>query len=99
MTEIAATTTQTGGPTDSVAVTVRYFAAARAAAGAESETVSVPRGAGVAGLAETLSGRNERLAAVLSRCSYLRDGVAVRDHEAALRPGETVDVLPPFAGG
>ncbi|OBI05151.1 molybdopterin synthase sulfur carrier subunit [Mycolicibacter heraklionensis] len=82
-----------------VAVTVRYFAAARAAAGTESETVSVPAGGGVAALAHTLGARNERLAAVLSRCSYLRDGVAVRDAEAALQPGETVDVLPPFAGG
>lgn len=82
-----------------VAVTVRYFAAARAAAGAESETVHVPAGAGVAALAEILAGRNERLATVLSRCSYLRNGVAVRDHAAALQGGETIDILPPFAGG
>lgn len=92
-------THQTGGTDDSVAVAVRYFAAARAAAGTESETVSVPPGAGVAALAQTLASRNERLAAVLGRCSYLRDGVAVRDHEAPLQPGETVDILPPFAGG
>lgn len=85
--------------TTGIAVTVRYFAAARAAAGAESETVSVPPGAGVTVLAETLAGRHERLATVLNRCSYLRDGIAVRDHAAALRPGETIDVLPPFAGG
>ncbi|CAJ1494269.1 MoaD/ThiS family protein [[Mycobacterium] kokjensenii] len=82
-----------------VAVTVRYFAAAQAAAGIESETVSLPSGAGIGALTELLAGRGERLAAVLSRCSYLRDGIAVRDHTAALRPGETVDVLPPFAGG
>jgi len=92
-------THQTGATDAGVAVTVRYFAAARAAAGAESETVSVPLGGGVAALAQTLAARNERLAAVLSRCSYLRDGVAVRDPEAALQTGETVDVLPPFAGG
>lgn len=85
--------------TTGVAVTVRYFAAARAAAGTESETVSVPPGAGVAALVQTLAGRNDQLATVLSRCSYLRDGVAVRDQETPLRPGETVDVLPPFAGG
>lgn len=92
-------TSETGATDAGVAVTVRYFAAARAAAGAESEIVSVPRGGGVAALAQTLAARNERLAAVLNRCSYLRDGVAVRDPEAALQPGETVDVLPPFAGG
>jgi molybdopterin converting factor small subunit len=85
--------------TTGVAVTVRYFAAARAAAGADSETVTVPAGAGVAELTEALADRNERLAAVFNRCSYLRDGVAVRDHAAALQPGETIDVLPPFAGG
>lgn len=92
-------THQTGATDTGVAVTVRYFAAARAAAGADSETVSVPSGGGVAALAQALAARNERLAAVLSRCSYLRDGVAVRDHETALQPGETVDILPPFAGG
>ena len=82
-----------------VAVTVRYFAAARAAAGTELETVRVSAGSSVAALAEALADRNERLATVLSRCSYLRDGVAVRDHTAALLGGETIDILPPFAGG
>lgn len=91
--------TQSVSDTTGVAVTVRYFAAARAAAGTESETVTVPAGAGVAELAEALASRNKRLASVLRRCSYLRDGVAVRDHAAALTPGETIDVLPPFAGG
>ncbi len=91
--------TQQAGDTTAVAVTVRYFAAARAAAGADAETVNVPTGAGVAELAEALAERNERLAKVLDRCSYLRDGVAVRDQTAALQPGETIDVLPPFAGG
>jgi molybdopterin converting factor small subunit len=82
-----------------VAVTVRYFAAARAAAGTESETVTVPPGSSVADLVDHLAGRGTALATVLRRCSYLRDGVAVRDHDAAIRAGETVDVLPPFAGG
>lgn len=91
--------TQHVSDTTGVAVTVRYFAAARAAAGADSETVSVPSGAGVAELTEALARGNERLATVLGRCSYLRDGVAVRDRAAALQPGETIDVLPPFAGG
>ncbi|BBX23879.1 molybdopterin synthase sulfur carrier subunit [Mycolicibacter terrae] len=91
--------TQQTDTTTAVAVTVRYFAAARAAAGVDSETVSVPAGAGVAELADALARGNDRLATVLDRCSYLRDGVAVRDRSAALLAGETVDVLPPFAGG
>ena len=84
---------------DAMHVTVRYFAAARAAAGADSETVSLNPSATVAELVETLAGRGTQLAGVLSRCSYLCDGVAVRDETTALRPGNTIDVLPPFAGG
>lgn len=85
-----------------VRVTVRYFAAARAAAGAESEVVTVRPGATVAELVKGLAGRHAGLATVLSRCSYLCEGVAVRDAAASvhtLRSGETIDVLPPFAGG
>jgi molybdopterin converting factor small subunit len=82
-----------------VRVTVRYFGAARAAAGAESETLTVESGMSVAELASQLGERNARLATVLARCSYLRDGVAVRDVGAEVRTGETIDVLPPFAGG
>ena len=82
-----------------VAITVRYFAAARAAAGTESENLTVPAGTTVATLVDELGERDARFAAVLGRCTYLRDGVAVRDAGPALRPGETIDVLPPFAGG
>ncbi len=82
-----------------IQVTVRYFAAARAAAGAESETVPLRPGSTVAELVEGLAMRGAGLAEVLERCSYLCDGIAVRDHNAALRAGATIDVLPPFAGG
>ncbi|OBF49990.1 molybdopterin synthase sulfur carrier subunit [Mycobacterium sp. 852002-53434_SCH5985345] len=84
---------------DGIQVTVRYFAAARAAAGAESETLVVRPGTTVAELVGRLAVQGSRLAAVLSRCSYLCDGVAVRDETATLRAGNTIDVLPPFAGG
>jgi molybdopterin converting factor small subunit len=82
-----------------IEVTVRYFAAARAAAGAESETMAMRDGATVAELVDSLAARSTRLATVLSRCSYLRDGIAVRDDALALSAGDTLDVLPPFAGG
>ena len=84
---------------DGIQVTVRYFAAARAAAGADSETVMLRPGTTVAELVERLAVRGTRLATVLSRCSYLCDGIAVRDETTALRSGDTIDVLPPFAGG
>ncbi len=80
-------------------ITVRYFAAARAAAGIETETLSVPAGTTIDDLVGELAGRGAELAKVLARCSYLRDGVAVRDKSVALQTRATVDVLPPFAGG
>ena len=80
--------------------TIRYWAAARAAAGvAEEQTSAVT-------LAEALllarSVRDDRFATVLDVCSYVVDGdpVGSRDHaDVALRDGGLVDVLPPFAGG
>ena len=84
---------------DGIQVTVRYFAAARAAAGAESETLVVRPGTTVAELVDRLAVRGTRLATVLCRCSYLCEGIAVRDETTALRSGDTIDVLPPFAGG
>ena len=80
--------------------TVRYWAAARAAAGTDDE----PFDAGT--VAEALDAARERhgarLAAVLARCSFLVDGTAVAstDHATtALAEGGVLDVLPPFAGG
>ncbi len=78
-------------------VTVRFFAAARAAAGVAEEQADAPT---LAALVSGLSaGRGDRLAAVLGAASFLVDGLAWHDREAALPPGATVDVLPPFAGG
>lgn len=85
--------------TATLALTVRYFAAARAAAGPESETVTVAAGTTVASLVETLAARSPELAKVLQRCSFLCDGIAVRDTAKTLWNGQTIDVLPPFAGG
>lgn len=80
-------------------VTIRYFAAARAAAGIESETKSVPDGTTLIELVDAIAKRSAKLDEVLARCSYLRNEVAVRDREVVLRSGDVVDVLPPFAGG
>jgi sulfur-carrier protein len=80
-------------------ITVRYFAAARAAAGSDSEQLTVRAGATVGELVDALGGRSQELARVLSRCSYLCDGLAVRDQGQPLQAGNTIDVLPPFAGG
>lgn len=83
--------------------TIRYWAAARAAAGTAQE----PYGP-AATLAEALAAARERhagraeFARVLSRSSFLVDGdpVGTRDHaQVELPAGATVEVLPPFAGG
>jgi molybdopterin converting factor small subunit len=80
-------------------VTVRYFAAARAAAGVEAEKVEVADGASVEDLLATVRGIGPELARLLDRCSFLLDEVAVRDRGARLHEGAVLDVLPPFAGG
>jgi molybdopterin converting factor small subunit len=79
-------------------LTVRYFAGARAAAGGISaEAVTAPT---LAELTQVLTDRHgERLALVLKAASFLVDGLACHDRQAALPAGATVDVLPPFAGG
>ncbi len=79
---------------------VRYFAAARAAAGTKTEQVELPGGGT---LEDALDIARERhgaeLARVLERCSFLLDEVAVRDRSVLLSDEATLDVLPPFAGG
>ncbi|WP_405804321.1 MoaD/ThiS family protein [Streptomyces sp. NBC_01187] len=85
-----------------VSGTIRYWAAAKAAAGTAEE----PYEAGT--LAEALQRAREthtqrpEFARVLLRCSFLVDGdpVGTREHDTVrLREGGTVEVLPPFAGG
>lgn len=81
-------------------VRVRYFAGARAAAGLTEETVQLAAGATLHDLVTDLSGRHgDALTRVLTACSFLLDGVAVRDKAIAVPDGSDVDVLPPFAGG
>lgn len=94
------TETADNPPTTSspVTVTVRYFAAARSAAGVSEE--SAPGGLSLDELTDALAGRHgERLASVLKVASFLVDGVVRHDRQQPLPPNATVDVLPPFAGG
>ncbi len=82
-----------------VSLTVRFFAAAQAAAGTDTRVLALPPGATVADAIRELCDWSDDLALVLQKCSYLCDGVAVRDRAAVLRPFQVLDVLPPFAGG
>ena len=80
-------------------ITVRFFAAARAAAGTDSSAQTLQPGATVADLVRELSAQSEEMALVLRKCTFLCDGIAVRDSRTVLQANQTLDVLPPFAGG
>ncbi len=82
--------------------TVRYWAAAKDAAGVAEEQVE----AGT--LEEALSAvtarrdTDSRLASVLARSSFLIDGAPAGTRPAgdiAVGEGSVIEVLPPFAGG
>ncbi|ARU51032.1 molybdopterin synthase sulfur carrier subunit [Cellulosimicrobium cellulans] len=76
--------------------TVRYFAGAREAAGTETESVDATT---VGELHAALVARHAALADVLPRCSLLVGGVRASSDDTPLGSDQTVDVLPPFAGG
>ena len=76
--------------------TIRYWAAARAAAGVGEESYAGTTLAEVIDSAVVRHGAE--LARVLSVASFLVDGVRT-DRSATLTDGSTIEVLPPFAGG
>jgi molybdopterin converting factor small subunit len=85
---------------------IRYWAAAREAAGTDSEPFVASTLADA--LAHAVDARGGAaagggaLAHVLARCSIVIDGdpVGTRDHaNVKLAEGAVVEVLPPFAGG
>ena len=78
-------------------VTVRYFAGARAASGVDTEQLPAATLDELVGRIVDIHG--DRLARVLTACSFLVDGTSTRDPAVSLQPGAVVDVLPPFAGG
>jgi molybdopterin synthase sulfur carrier subunit len=86
-------------------VTVRYWAAAKQAAGVAEEKVGA--GTLAEALAEVMTARGSTpaasaLAAVLARSSFLVDGVPVGSRapdSVPLTDAAVIEVLPPFAGG
>jgi len=75
--------------------TVRFFAAAQEAAGRDA---LITEAATVGALRIQLVDEHPALAGILPRCAVLVDGARV-DDDFALAAANTVDVLPPFAGG
>lgn len=85
-------------------LTVRFFAAAKAAFGSPELIVDDAGDASIDELlavaASAAQGRSAGDASrVFARCSFLVDGVATRDLTHRLGDARSLDVLPPFAGG
>ena len=77
-------------------VEVRYFAAARAAAGVDNARFSP---APLASIIADACSNNPALSHVISQCSFLVDSVVVHNENIQINAGSVVDVLPRFAGG
>lgn len=85
-------------------ITVRYWAAARAAAGVDTDQLAVD---GPVNLAQVLDRvrtlhAGSRFGSVLGTCSLLVGDRPVAAHDpeqVVVRPGDAVEVLPAFAGG
>ncbi|MDN5743996.1 MAG: MoaD/ThiS family protein [Nocardioidaceae bacterium] len=85
-------------------ITVRYWAAARSAAGIADEEISTNAPLSLSALCAEVSRRHPdtRLPEVLKICSFLIGDrpVGTSDPESVMiEPGQTVEFLPPFAGG
>ena len=98
-------TASTDHKTDVGLVTLRYWASARAAAGTDSDTVQVdgpvPLGDLIAH-ARAAHADSSRFSDVIGCCSVMVGDRPVTTDDPAtviVRPGSTVEFLPPFAGG
>jgi sulfur-carrier protein len=82
-------------------VTMRYWAAAKEAAGVPEQQLTADTLAAALSVAAETSGGSQ-LRAVLDRSSFLIDGNPVGRRAAdsvVLADGNVIEVLPPFAGG
>ena len=83
-------------------VTIRYWAAAKEAAGVAEESLDTRTLSGALDEARRQHSKDPRFAAVLARSSFLVDGTHVGAGAAAtltLPQGAVIEVLPAFAGG
>lgn len=85
-------------------VLVRYWASAREAAGVDSETLTVDGPTTLADVVRRLveSHADPRFTKVVGVCSILvgdRPVKALDPATVVVQPGDSVELLPPFAGG
>jgi molybdopterin synthase sulfur carrier subunit len=89
------------------AITVRYWAGARAAAGTAEDVLEASGPEGALTLADVLAlvlerHPGEQMARTVGVCSVLLGDQPVRSQDPAavvVPPGSIVELLPPFAGG
>ena len=85
---------------ETIAVELRYFAAAAEASGRTEERLELPAGTTLAALRERLAGRGLEMARIIGVSSYLVNALSTpADSLAPLADGDRIDILPPFAGG
>ena len=86
-------------------VTVRYWAAAKSAAGVDSDVLEVTEPTTLDVVVKRvleLHADRPKLADVVAVCSILLGDKPVgarQPEEVCVKPGDTVEILPPFAGG
>ncbi len=83
-------------------VTIRYWAAAKEAAGIAEESVNADTLRDALDTAIAARGADSRLASVITRSSFLvnADPVGRAAKESImLDEGDVIEILPPFAGG
>jgi molybdopterin converting factor small subunit len=97
----------TGRDHEAETITVRYWAGARAAAGTAEDVLETEAEAGELTLADVIAmvlerHPGEQMARTVGVCSVLLGDQPVRSQDPAavvVRPGDVVELLPPFAGG
>ena len=90
--------------TEVATVTLRYWAAARHAAGTDSDAVEVTGPTPLSDLLRTARATHDdrRFADVLACCSVMVGDRPVTTDDPStvlVQPGQSVEFLPPFAGG
>ena len=85
-------------------ITVRYWASARAAAGVEADQLPATEALTLTDVGRRAAALHPgtRLPGVLEACSVLVGDQPVKSRApdtVLVRPGQTVEFLPPFAGG
>lgn len=78
-------------------VNVRFFAAAREVFGARERSLDAQDIDAL--VTQLLADADDQARIVVSRSSFLVNAVARTDRTQPLSEGDTVDILPPFAGG